>query len=236
MKWTRSEIDRLLPILEQVSADLSPVYGKLILVLCSATGEVAFWLGEMMEQGQVTGLELDREALDIARRASHEMGLDGMVTFLPAERVHIPLPDASFDGLVSEFIVYPTSTPTEIGQPEMARVIRPGGRMILTDVIVTRSLPAAVRQELTVIGLDYLCEGTQADFRDWMAEAGLVNIQVTDLTETVRKVWEYRRTVDLTAAHQKGYSYLLDNPQFGLGEAIFYIYVRGEKPKNLPVG
>ena len=101
-----------------------------------------------MEQGKVTGLELDQEALEIARRSAHEMGLEGMVEFLPAEKEHLPMLDASFDALVSEFIVYPTSTPTEIGQAEMARVLVPGGKMILTDVIVTRPLPQPVRQEL----------------------------------------------------------------------------------------
>ncbi len=231
MKWSRSEIDHLSPILEQVSSDLAPVDGKQILVLCSATGEVAFWLGEMMEQGKVTGLELDRESLDISRRAAHEMGLESMVEFQMAEKQRIPLPDSSFDGLVSEFIVYPTITPTEIGQPEMARVLAPGGKMILTDVIVSRPLPQEVRDELQAIGLDYLCEGTREDFQSWMTGAGLVNVEVLDLTPTVRKVWEDRRAADRTAAHQTGYSYLLDSPLYGLGEAIFYIYVRGEKPK-----
>lgn len=234
MRWSRNEIDRLLPILEQISFDLAPLEGKKILVLCSAEGEVAFWLGEMMELGHVTGLELDRAALDIAKRATHEMGLEGMVEFIPAEKDHIPLPDESFDGLVSEFIVYPTTTPTEIGQPEMARVLVPGGKMILTDVIVTKPLPGDVRQELTDIGLDYLCEGTPNDFRTWMTDAGLINVKVTDLTSTVRKVWEVRRTTDRAAARKPGYSYLLDDDKYCLGEAIFYIMVRGEKPNPHP--
>lgn len=230
MKWSRSEIDHLLPILERVSSDLAPVDGKQILVLCSATGEVAFWLGEMMEQGKVTGLELDRESCNIARRAAHEMGLESMVEFQIAEQQRIPMPDSSFDALVSDFVVYPTSTPTEIGQPEMARVLKPGGKMILTDVILSKPIPQAIRDELQAIGLDYLCEGTQADFQHWMASAGLVNVQILDLTAMVRKVWEDRRAADRTAAHQQGYTYLLDDPHYGLGEAIFYIYVRGEKP------
>ncbi len=230
MKWSRSEIDHLFPILEQVSSDLAPMEGKVILVLCSAAGEVAFWLGEMMEQGKVTGLELDGESLDIARRSAHEMGLEGMVEFQPAEKKRIPMPDASFDGLVSEFIVYPTTTPTEIGQAEMARVLKPGGKMVLTDVIVTRPLPQAVRDELQAIGLDYLCEGTQNDFRHWMASAGLTNIDVIDFTPLLREVWEGKRRNEPAAGHHKGYSYLLDDPIYGLGKAIFYIYVRGEKP------
>ncbi len=234
MKWNRSEIDRLSPILEQLSTDLSPVDSKRILVLCSAVGDVVFRLAEMMETGKVTGMELDQESLDIARRAAHEMGLESMVEFLPAEKDYLPLPDSSFDALVSEFIIYPTSSPTEIGQTEMARVLVPGGKMAITDVIVTRPLPPQVRQELTLIGLEDLCEATQDDFRSRMGDAGLVNVQVSDLTSTVRQVWESRREADRSASHQRGYSYLLDDGFFSLGKDLFYIYVRGEKPTPLP--
>ena len=232
MKWGRNEIERLSPILEQLSADLAPVDGKQLLVLCSAMGEVAFRLGEMMEIGRVTGLEMDPESLELARRAAHEMGLEGMVKFLPAGMEHIPQEDASFDGVVSEFIVYPSISPTQISQLEMARVLVPGGRLLLTDVIVTKSLPDQVREELEIIGLDYLCEATQQDFRAWMSAAGLVNIEVIDLTSIVRGVWEYRRSNDRSSSHQLGYAYLLENQDTCLGEAIFYIYVRGDKPKT----
>jgi arsenite methyltransferase len=234
MKWNRSEIDRLSPILEQISADLVPVDGKRILVLFSAVGEVAFRLAEMMETGKVTGLELDQESLELSRRAAHEMGLEDMVEFLPTEKDHLSVDDTSFDILVSEFIVYPSSSPTEIGQAEMARVLVPGGKMALTDVIVTKPLPPEVRRELTQVGLDYLCEATQSDFRRWMTDAGLVNVQVTDLTSTLREVWDSRRETDLSTSHQRGYAYLLDDRNFSLGKGIFYIYVRGEKPGPLP--
>ncbi len=103
--------------------------------------------------------------------------------------------------------------------------------MILTDVLVTKPLPVDVREELEIIGLDYLCEGTQEDFRQWMKSSGLVNVVVQDLTPTLQAVWEERRENDPSASHQVGYSYLLGHPQYGLGKAIFYIYVRGEKPK-----
>jgi SAM-dependent methyltransferase len=232
MKWNRNEINRLLPILEQLSFDLAPVDGKNILVLCSATGEVAFWLGEMMEQGQVVGLELDPEALDIARRSVREMGLEQVVQFLPAEKDRIALPDSGYDALVSEFIVYPTSKPSEIGQAEMARVLKPGGKIILSDVIATQPLPGHVRQDLAAIGLDYICDATLGDFRSWMTEAGLINIEIRDLTSTVKMVWEDRSDSDSVISHQAGYSYLLNGPQAGLGKSIYYIYASGEKPKN----
>jgi SAM-dependent methyltransferase len=188
----------------------------------------------MMESGKVIGMELDPEALEISRRAAHEIGLESMVEFLPAEKDQLPMIDSSFDALVSEFIVYSTSTPTEIGQMEMARVLAPGGKLVLTDVITTQPLPPEVRQELSLIGLDTLCEATQNDFRHWMADAGLVNVEVLDLTSTLRTGWESRREMDLSVAHEQGYAYLLDDLKFRLGRMIFYIYMRGEKPNPLP--
>jgi ubiquinone/menaquinone biosynthesis C-methylase UbiE len=232
MRWSRSEIDRLHPILEQISADLSPVDGKQILVLCSGMGEVAFWLAEMMETGKVVGLELDPDALTLARRSAHEMGLEQIVSFQVAEKDHIPFADRTFDALVSEFIVYPSEMPTEIGQLEMARVLKPGGKMIVTDVLLTQQLSTQVRQSFAAVGLDYLCEATINDFKSWMTQAGLINIKVLDLSATLRNAWEARQETDKLATHQPGYSNLLGYGNFGLGRAIQYIYLCSEKAKS----
>lgn len=236
MRWSRSEVERLFPILEQVSADISPVDGKQILVLCSGTGEVAFWLAEMMETGKVTGLELDPESLEIARRSAHEMGLEGVVSFQAGEKDRIPLPDATYDAVVSEFVLYPTSMPTEIGQPEVMRVLKPGGRMVLTNVIVTKLLPLGVRSELQSIGMDYLCEATQDDFNGWMKAAGMVNIKWRDLSSIVRMTWETRRAADRSPNHWTGYSTLLEDGDYCLGKSIFYIYLCGDKPQSDNIG
>lgn len=58
--------------------------------------------------------------------------------------------------------------------------------MLLTDVIVTRELPHEARESLHEIGLAYLCEATQADFRSWMVEAAFRDVVVEDLTDVVR--------------------------------------------------
>jgi SAM-dependent methyltransferase len=232
MKWHRAELDRLFPVLEQISADLYPVDGKNILVLCSGMGEVVFWLAEMMETGMVTGLELDPDSLEIGRRSARELGLGEVAKFQAAERDHIPFPEAYFDALVSEIIVYPSTAPAEIGLPEMKRVLKPGGKLILTDVIVTKPLPQKSREELQTIGLDHLSEGTQADFQKWMAEAGFVDVKVVDLTPTVRQVWELRRLSDHSAVHWMGYSTLLEDDQLRLGKGIFYIGMKGKRPEE----
>jgi SAM-dependent methyltransferase len=229
MKWSLTEIEKLLPILEQMQVDLRPLEGKSVLVLCSAAGDVALWLGKKMKHGQVMGLELNEELLEAARLSTKKKGLESVVKFRKAEKKRIPLPDETFDMLVSEFIIFPAPVPTEIGLLEMARVLRPGGKMVLTDVILTKPIPQELRAELLAIGLDYLCNATQDDFRRWMEAAGLKDVKVLDFTTVVRKVWEQRRDRDTTPERRRGYSLLLEDPEFRLGEAIFYIYVRGEK-------
>ncbi len=228
MKWSPREVELLAPILERIYGELEPLQGKDLLVLCSAGGEVAFQLAGRMEEGKVTGLELDQELLEKARRLAEEKGLEERIGFQRAEKKRIPFPDQAFDGLISEFIVFPTPTPTEIGQPEMARVLKPGGKIVLTDVIVTKSVPQEVREDLEVIGLDYLCDATMDDFQRWMRGAGLSDVAVVDLTSLVKRVWE-RRRIDESSEDRPGYTYLLDDPGYRLGEAIHYIYARGEK-------
>ena len=230
MQWSRSEIEGLAPILEQAQADLEPLNGKTILVLCSAAGEIPFWLAQRMTQGHILGVELDADLLETARRSAKERRLGPLVEFREAEKTRLPVPDHTFDGLLSEFIIFPTPVPTEIGQPEMARVLKPGGRIVITDVIITQPISPEAREELRMIGLDYLCVGTADDFRRWMHEAGLTDIVVKDLTPVVKPVWERRRKQDSAPDHRKGYALLLEDPAVRLGDGIFYVYVRGTKP------
>ncbi|MEW6229869.1 MAG: methyltransferase domain-containing protein [Bacillota bacterium] len=213
-----------------MQVDLEPLNGKSILVLCSGAGGIPFWLAERTTQGHILGVELDDDLLGAARLSAEEKGLSHLVEFRKAEKTRLAFPDNMFDRLISEFIIFPTPTPTEIGQPEMARVLKPGGKMVITDVIVTKPISPEVRKELNAIGLDYLCEGTAGDFRSWMQEAGLTDIEVKDFTPLVKAVWERRRNQDASPVHRTGYSLLLEDASLKLGEGTFYIYVRGTKP------
>ena len=132
MQWSESEIENLSPILEQVLADLEPLNGKKTLVLCSGAGQIALWLAKRATQARILGVELDDGLLAAARLSAEEKGLSHFVEFRKAEKTRLGFPDNTFDRLVSEFIIFPTPAPTQIGQPEMARVLRPGGKMVIT--------------------------------------------------------------------------------------------------------
>jgi SAM-dependent methyltransferase len=185
--------------LERLAQDAGPLKGKKVLVLCSAAGDVAFYLAEQVgPNGTVIGLELNEALRQHARLESHKRNVS--IEFRKAEMYSIPFPDESFDALIS------------------------------TDVIVTKPLSEEARAALRAIGLDYLCEATPEDFREWMGEAGLVDVEIHDWTPLLRQVWEQRRVSDREPGHRAGYTLLLEDQDLRLGEAIFYLYVRGRKP------
>ncbi len=206
--WNPKEQEILAPVLERIGETIDPLEGKRVLVLCSAVGDVAFWLAKRMKTGRVVGLELSEEQLKIARAGN----LAPRVAFLPAERTRVPFPDASFDALVSEFIVFPSPEPT--------------------DAIAQGAFPDEVKRALAEVGLTYGCEASPDDFRGWMEEAGFLEIAVEDLTPLVRRAWAWRRAHDPEAAAKPGYRYLLEDERFALGRGLFYILVHGRKPER----
>lgn len=234
MRWSAEEQKQLWPILEQVVAALGPLEGKHVLVLGSAAGQVARMLAQRVGEGQVVGTDLALKPLEAARRRVQEWELEGRLEFQQAETDRLLFPEASFDALVSECIVFPTSLPSQLGLSELARVLKPGGKLVLTDVITPEPPSPQVRAELERIGLDYLCDATQKDFLGWMEEAGMRGVEVRDFTGLVRKIWERRRSQDADPAHRRAYRLLLDDPQNSIGRDIFYIFVQGTKP-SLPM-
>ncbi|MFX1352156.1 MAG: class I SAM-dependent methyltransferase, partial [Promethearchaeota archaeon] len=199
MDWTETEILKLRPILDKIWSDLRPTEGKRVLVLCCGSGEMAFWLAEKMSRyGEILGLDLRKDLLQRAEDGAKERQIEHLVEFRMAERRSIPLPDRDLDVVVSEFVVYPTPEPTEIGQKEMARVLKDGGKIILTDVISVKPISEDIKDKLKFIGLNYVCEATHDDFRGWMEDAGFENIVIQDLTPVVKEIWKHRQEGDLS--------------------------------------
>lgn len=93
MRWQQEEIKVLLPILKQVREDIEPLEEKHILILCSAAGDVAFYLSEGIGPGKIVGLEINDELLERARETAEDRGLERFVSFKKAEVDRIAFPD-----------------------------------------------------------------------------------------------------------------------------------------------
>ncbi|MFB6290615.1 MAG: class I SAM-dependent methyltransferase [Candidatus Bipolaricaulia bacterium] len=226
--WDEKDLKNLEPVLERIEGDLYPLEEKDLLVLCSGRGELTLRLAEKVgEEGMVVGAELDEKLIEAGRERAKSRGLEGSARFFKPRKDRLPFPDETFDNLVSEFIVHPTEQITKIGQPEMARVLKPGGSVHLTDVITTHDLSEDQKQALSGIGLDYICQASRQDFEGWMENAGFGQIEVEDLTPQLVVVWSERKNRK-TDADSRGWKLLLEESPLKLGEGIHYIYIKGE--------
>ena len=79
-------------------------------------------------------MDLSAANLALARGAADALGLDDRVDFAVADAEHLPYPDDSFDAVVCE-CAFCTFTDKPAASAELARVLRPGGRLGIADVV-----------------------------------------------------------------------------------------------------
>ncbi len=230
MGWTENEVRALTPILERVESALGQLACARVLVLCSAGGDLALRLAPRLGgKGKVTGLELDPVLLRIASGRAAYSPVGYLMDFKRGERARLPFPDSSFDALVRDLIVFPTPAPTETGYSEMARVLRPGGRMVLTDIVVHPPLPPLSREALRSIGIAYVRDSKVDDLKAGMGGAGLADVGVEDLSPIMHTVWEARRGADRSPGHGPAYETLLGKGRHSLGKGLRYVLLRCAK-------
>ena len=131
-------------------ADLSP--GETVLDLGSGGGiDVLLSAKRVGPTGHAYGLDMTDEMLDLARRNATDAGATN-VTFLHGQIEQIPLPDASIDVIISNCVIN-LSTDKPAVFSEMHRVLRNGGRIGISDVVVDNDLdPALIIEQATRIG------------------------------------------------------------------------------------
>jgi SAM-dependent methyltransferase len=100
--------------------------GRDALELGCGAGYVSAWLARA--GARVTGIDISPEQLATARKLQSEHGLDS-ITFLEASGEAVPLPDASFDLVISEYGACLWADPA-MWVPEAARLLRPGGELV----------------------------------------------------------------------------------------------------------
>ena len=100
---------------------------------CGVGGSACFMARE--SGAQVVGISNSRPGLDEAERFAKQQGVDHLVSFRFGEMQEIPFPDGSFDRVWSCEALHNVADKTSV-VPELARVLRPGGRMVLGDLFL----------------------------------------------------------------------------------------------------
>jgi arsenite methyltransferase len=121
--------------------------GERVLDLGSGAGTDSLIAAQMVgEQGHVTGIDMTQEMLAKARAAAAEMGATN-VEFVEGEAERLPLPDASFDVVISNGVIdlIPDKDAVFI---ELFRVLAPGGRIQVADVTIQNPVSAEGRRNI----------------------------------------------------------------------------------------
>ena len=158
-------------------ARLNP--GETVLDLGSGGGiDVLLSARRVGPSGKAYGLDMTDEMLALARANQKQAGVDN-VEFLKGEIENIPLPDDSVDVVISNCVINLSSDKDRVLR-EAFRVLKPGGRFAVSDVVVTGEIPAEVRKNVELwIGCiagalrdsDYTAKLVGAGFEDIELEA-----------------------------------------------------------------
>ncbi len=156
-------------------AELKP--GEVVLDLGSGGGiDVLLSARRVGPTGFAYGLDMTDEMLALAEKNAAQRGVTN-VRFLKGQIEDIPLPDASVDVVISNCVINLSADKARVLR-EAFRVLRPGGRFAVSDVVVQGTLPPALRQSLELWAGCVAGALEEGEYRRLLAEAGFVGLDV----------------------------------------------------------
>jgi arsenite methyltransferase len=165
-------------------------HGDTVLDLGSGGGiDVLLSAKRVGPTGKAYGLDMTDDMLALARENQRKAGATN-VEFLQGEIENIPLPDNSVDVVISNCVINLSADKSTVLR-EAFRVLRPGGRFAVSDVVVRGHVPDSVRQSMLLWVGCIAGALEESDYRAKLADAGFADI---DLEPT--------RTYDIEDARQ----------------------------------
>src|ERR1700676_3079252 len=156
-------------------AKLNP--GDVVLDLGSGGGiDVLLSARRVGPTGKAYGLDMTDEMLALANENKRKAGADN-VEFLKGEIEHIPLPDSSVDVIISNCVINLSADKDRVLR-EAFRVLKPGGRFAVSDVVTHGEIPAEVRQSVLLWVGCVAGALEENEYRAKLASAGFEKIEI----------------------------------------------------------
>jgi ubiquinone/menaquinone biosynthesis C-methylase UbiE len=153
--------------------------GKTVLDLGSGAGaDVLISARRVGAAGKAIGLDMTDEMLELAHANAAEAGVTN-VEFVKGYLEEIPLPDASVDVVISNCVINLAGDKGKV-LAEAARVLRPGGRFAVSDVIADEDMDAATRADMQAWTGCIAGALTRAEYEDGLRAAGFADIEIRE--------------------------------------------------------
>ncbi len=199
-------------------AQLKP--GEVVLDLGSGGGiDVLLSARRVGPEGKAYGLDMTDEMLALANENKRKSGVQN-VEFLKGEIESIPLPDNSVDVIISNCVIN-LSADKERVLREAFRVLKPGGRFAVSDVVTRGDIPAAIRKSVLLwVG----CVAGALDENEYRIKLAAAGFQDVDIAPT--RIYRAEDAKSFLA--DKGIDSSVIDPQ--LDGKILSAFIRATKP------
>lgn len=200
--------------------------GEVVLDLGSGGGiDVLLSARRVGPTGKAYGLDMTPEMLSLARENQRKSGLTN-VEFLEGTIEKVPLPDNTVDVLISNCVIN-LSADKDAVLREAFRVLKPGGRFAVSDIVLKRALPPEAQKSMELWTGCVAGALVDADYRDKLARAGF---EAIDIEPT--RVYTKKDAVELMSGACCGSSPLADL-KINLDDvdgAVMSAFIRARKP------
>ncbi|MFZ0134700.1 MAG: arsenite methyltransferase [Desulfobacterales bacterium] len=151
--------------------------GEIVLDLGSGGGFDCFLAAKKVgDKGRVIGVDMTPEMLARARGNAMKMGTTN-VEFRLGEIEHLPVADGSVDVIISNCVVNLSPDKRQVFK-DAYRVLKPGGRLVISDVVATAEMPGQMREQAALLtgciaGAEHIDK-----IRDLLEEVGFVEVKI----------------------------------------------------------
>lgn len=153
--------------------------GETVLDLGSGAGGDVFRAAERVgPSGRAIGVDMTPEMVSLSREAAGRRGTPN-VEFRLGEIEHLPVEDAAVDVVVSDCVINLSPDKPQVFR-EAFRVLRPGGRIVISDLVVAEDLPDERRQSPDAWAACIAGAVREEDYARGLSEAGFVDVRVRE--------------------------------------------------------
>jgi len=170
-------------------AALAPQAGETVLDLGSGAGMDAFLAAQRVgPAGRVIGVDMTPEMLERARASAARLGLQH-VEFRAGRLEELPVESASVDAVTSNCVINLVPDKRRVFA-EIARVLRPGGRLVISDIVLDRALPERLANDLFAYAGCVAGAALRTDYLAALTAAGLGDIEILRDVDYLASVYE----------------------------------------------